>query len=117
MPSAPPSALPTAIPMAATRTFATARVSSAVKSGECCAAKAIPPNKTFALRMLQHPLRPAKQFPSNRINYRAPFAHCRSGGPGRLTQIEEARDPLELEIGFLEISCKIEQYKQIGFVK
>ena len=33
---------------------------SAVKSGGCCAAKTNPPNKTFALRVTQHPLRPAK---------------------------------------------------------
>ena len=34
-------------------------VRSAVKSGGCCAAKTTPPYKTFALRVLQHPLRPA----------------------------------------------------------
>ena len=33
---------------------------SAVKSGGYCAAKNTPPNKRFALRVLQHPPRPAK---------------------------------------------------------
>ena len=44
-------------------------VRSAVKSGCCCAAKTAPPNITFALRALQHPLRPATQFPkkTNRL--------------------------------------------------
>ena len=31
---------------------------SAVRSGGCCAAKTTPPYKTFALRLLQHQLRP-----------------------------------------------------------
>ena len=35
---------------------------SAVKSGDCCAAKTIPFIKRLALRVLQHPLRPAKQI-------------------------------------------------------
>ena len=35
---------------------------SAVKSGGCCTAKTTPPNGTFELRVLQHPLRPAKQI-------------------------------------------------------
>ena len=47
---------------------------SAVKSGGCCAAKTTPPNKPFALRVLQHPLRPAKQFPLNQLDHGAPFA-------------------------------------------
>ena len=47
---------------------------SAVKSGGCCAAKTTPPNEIFALRVLQHPLRPVKQFLLNQINRRAPFA-------------------------------------------
>ena len=46
---------------------------SAVKSGGCCAAKTTPPYKTFALRVLQHPPRPANQFPKNRIDHRAPL--------------------------------------------
>ena len=46
---------------------------SAVRSGGYCAAKTAPPDKTCALRVLQHPLRPAKQFPKNRIDHRAPF--------------------------------------------
>ena len=46
---------------------------SAVRSGGCCAAKTTPPYKTCALRVLQHPLRPAKQFPLDRIGHRAPF--------------------------------------------
>ena len=33
---------------------------SAVKSGGCCTAKTTPPYKTFALGVLQYPLRPAK---------------------------------------------------------
>ena len=37
----------------------------AVRSGGYCAAKTTPPNKTFALRVLQHPLRPAKQIKPN----------------------------------------------------
>ena len=36
---------------------------SAVRSGGCCIAKKTPPYKTCALRVLQHPLRPAYQFP------------------------------------------------------
>ena len=47
---------------------------SAVKSGGCCAAKTTPPNITFALRVLQHPPRPANQIPINRIDHRSPFA-------------------------------------------
>ena len=46
---------------------------SAVKSGGCCAAKTTPPNKTFPLRVIQRPLRPAKHFPKKRIDHRAPF--------------------------------------------
>ena len=37
-----------------------------------------------------------------------------SDGHGQLTQIEEARGPLE--VGFLEISCKIKYYKKESFV-
>ena len=48
-------------------------VHSAVKTGGCCAATTAPPNKTCALRVLQHPLRPAKQFPLNQIDHKAPF--------------------------------------------
>ena len=47
---------------------------SAVKSGDCCVTETNPPNKTFALRVLQHPLRPAKQNPLNQIDHRAPFS-------------------------------------------
>ena len=46
---------------------------SAVKSGGCCARKTTPPYKTFALTVLQNPLRPMNQFPKNRIDHRAPF--------------------------------------------
>ena len=46
---------------------------SYVNSGGCCATKTTPPYKTFALRVFQHPLRPANQFPKNRIDHRAPF--------------------------------------------
>jgi len=58
MASAPPYASPTAIAMAATRTVATA---CAALSSQAAAAppKTTPPYKTFALRVLQHPLRPA----------------------------------------------------------
>ena len=38
---------------------------SADKSGGCCVVKTTPPYKTFALRVLQHPLRPAMQFQKN----------------------------------------------------
>ena len=38
-------------------------VRSAVKSGGSCAAKTTPSYKTSALRVLQHPLRSAMQFP------------------------------------------------------
>ena len=34
-------------------------VRSAVNSGGYCAAKTTPPNKIFALRVLQHPMTPA----------------------------------------------------------
>ena len=37
----------------------------AVRSGGCCAAKTTLPYKTCALKVLQHPLRPANQFPKN----------------------------------------------------
>ena len=47
---------------------------STVKSGGCCAAKTTPPYKTIALRVLQHPLSPAKQFLLNQIDHREPFA-------------------------------------------
>ena len=47
---------------------------SVVKSGSCCAAKTIPLIKTLELRVLQHPLRPAKQILLNRINHKAKFA-------------------------------------------
>ena len=50
---------------------------SAVKLGGCCAAKTNPPNKTFALRMIQHPLRPAKQISLNRNDHRASFARMK----------------------------------------
>ena len=46
---------------------------SAVKSGGYCTVKTNFPNKTFALRVLQHPLRPAKQIPLKQIDHRAPF--------------------------------------------
>ena len=46
---------------------------SAVKSDGCCTAKTTPPYKNFALRMLQHTLRPANQFLKNRIDHRVPF--------------------------------------------
>ena len=36
-------------------------------------AKTAPPHKTCALRVLQHPLRPANQFPKSRIDHRASF--------------------------------------------
>ena len=45
----------------------------AVRSCGCCVAKTTPPHKTCALRVLQHPLRPANQFPKNRLDHRAPF--------------------------------------------
>ena len=38
---------------------------STVRSGDFCAAKTTRPHKTCALRVLQHPLRPANQFPKN----------------------------------------------------
>ena len=47
---------------------------SAVKSGGCCAVKTISLIKPLALRVLQHPLRPAKPIPLNRIDHRAVFA-------------------------------------------
>ena len=81
---------------------------SAVKSGGCCAAKITPPCKSFALRVLQHPLRPAKQFPKTEsITERS--SGSGSGGHGRLSQIQEARSPLEG--GSLDISCKFQQSK------
>ena len=49
-------------------------VHHAAKSGGYCAAKIAPPIKTFALRMLQHPLRLAKQIRLNQIDHRAPLA-------------------------------------------
>ena len=84
-------------------------VHSAVKSGGYCAAKTTPPNEIFALRVLQHPLRPATQFPLNRIDHRAPFAQQKRQ-PWSIDADWAARGPLEG--GYLEISCKIEQYKQ-----
>ena len=71
MPSAPPSSSSTVILMAATRTVATARIAL---SSQAAATITTPPNKTFALRVLQHPLRPTKQFPLNQFDHRAPFA-------------------------------------------
>ena len=50
---------------------------SAIKSGGYCAAKTTPPNKTFAPRVLQHPLRTAEQIWLNRIGHRAPFAQLK----------------------------------------
>ena len=47
---------------------------SAVKSGGCCAAKTISLIKPLALRVIQHPLTPARQIWLNRIDYRVTFA-------------------------------------------
>ena len=71
MPSAPSSPSPTAILIAATRTVVTTRVTL---SSQAAAAprKQLLLIKTFALRVLQHLLRPTKQFPKNRIDHRAP---------------------------------------------
>ena len=49
-------------------------VRSAIKSGAYCATKTTSPNNTFALRVLQHPLRSEKQIRLNQIDHRAPFA-------------------------------------------
>ena len=46
-------------------------VRSAVKSGGCYAAKTTPPNKTFALRVLQHQLTPAMLVQRKQIDHRA----------------------------------------------
>ena len=73
MPSTPPYASPTVDDRGGGDEDGRDDVCSAVKSGGCCAAKTTPPYKTFALRVLQHPLRPAMQFLKNRIDHRAPF--------------------------------------------
>ena len=85
---------------------------SAVKSGGCCAVKTTLPHKTCALRVLQHPLRPANQFPTNRIDHRAPFGQ-RKRRPWSIVEDQSRQKPSR---GWeIEILCKIEQYEYIFF--
>ena len=67
---------------------------SAVKSGGCCAAKTTPPHKTCALRVLQHPLRPATSFRKTESTTER-RSGSGSSGHGRLLQIKVARSLLE----------------------
>ena len=48
-------------------------VRRAAKSGGYCAAKTTPPNETFALRVIQHSLRPAMPVRRKQIDHRALF--------------------------------------------
>ena len=77
---------------------------SAVKSGGCCAAKTTPPYTSFALRMLQHPLRPANQFPKKRIDHRAPFGQ-RKRRPCSIVADKRGQKPARGWV--LKILCKI----------
>ena len=81
---------------------------SAVRSGVCCAAKTASPQKTCELRVLQHPLKPANQFPKNRIDHRAAFGQ-RERQPWSV--VEDQRDQKPSRGWELETSCKIKQYK------
>ena len=84
---------------------------SAVRSGGCCAAKTAPPHKTCALRVLQHPLRPANQFPKNRIDHRAPFGQ-RKRRPWSIVEDQSRQKPSRARE--IETFCKIQQ---IDFVE
>ena len=81
---------------------------SAVRSGGCCAAKTAPPHKTCALRVLQHPLRPANQFPKNRIDHRAPFGQ-RKRRPWSIVEDQSRQKPSRGQE--IELFCKTEQFE------
>ena len=49
-------------------------VRGTIKSGGYCVEKTTSIIEILVVRVLQHPLMPAKQFPLNRIDHRAPFA-------------------------------------------
>ena len=60
-------------------------VRRAAKSSGYCATKTTHPNKTFAPRVLQHPLRPAVSFRRKKIDHER-HSPSGSGGNGRLKQ-------------------------------
>ena len=76
---------------------------SAVRSGGCCVAKTTPPYKTCVVRVLQHPLRPANQFPKNRIDHRAPFGQ-RKRRPWPIVEDRRGQNPARGWV--LKILCK-----------
>ena len=87
---------------------------SAVRSGGCCAAKTAPSHKTCALRVLQHPLRPANQFPKNRIDHRAPLGQ-RKRRPWSI--VEDQSRQKHSRGREIEIFCKIQHFEIIDFVE
>ena len=74
---------------------------SAVKLGGCCAAKITPPYKTFALMVLQHPLRPANQLQKKQIDHRAAFGK-RNHRPSSIVEDRSRQKPSQ---GWELVNC------------